>query len=218
MAFALPTIVCWLGWSDPWGGLIYGGFVTRLLIWHCVFSINSLAHFVGTQEFSKDISARGNWILAFLTCGEGHHNFHHEFPKDYRNGIHWCDYDPTKWLIVLSEKLGLAFNLRTVPSHLIEFAKLKSSKKSGSKNLQELPSPRMTIKDFSAKVSAGEQLILLDGWVLGVSSYMEDHPGGAEIIKEFIGRDATEAFNGGLNSHTQTAKRLAMKYRIAKIK
>lgn len=218
MAFAFPTLVCWLGWNDPWGGLIYGGFVTRLLIWHCVFSINSLAHFVGTQEFSKEISARGNWFLAFLTCGEGHHNFHHEFPKDYRNGIHWYDYDPTKWFISLSERLGLASKLRTVPSHLIEAAKLKSSKETGSNQLHELPSPKMTIKDFSTKVSAGEQLILLNGWVLDISSYLEDHPGGAEIIKEFIGKDATEAFNGGLNNHSQTAKRLAMKYRIAKIK
>ena len=34
-----------------------------------------------------------------VTVGEGYHNFHHEFPSDYRNGVEWYQYDPTKWFI-----------------------------------------------------------------------------------------------------------------------
>lgn len=71
MSFLFPTLVCWVFWNDFLGGLLYGGFVSRVIIWHAVFSINSLAHYVGSQDFSKEISARGNWVLAFLTCGEG---------------------------------------------------------------------------------------------------------------------------------------------------
>jgi len=46
-----------------------------------------------------------------LTFGEGYHNFHHKFPKDFRNGIRWFDYDPTKWLIMLLKRFGLAKDL-----------------------------------------------------------------------------------------------------------
>ena len=42
-------------------------------------------------------------LIAFITFGEGiSNNFHHEFPDDFRNGIRWFDYDPTKWLISIS--------------------------------------------------------------------------------------------------------------------
>ena len=51
-------------------------------------------------------------ITAFLTVGEGYHNFHHQFPMDYRNAIRWYQYDPTKWFIWTMEKLGLAYQLK----------------------------------------------------------------------------------------------------------
>lgn len=34
--------------------------------------------------------------------GEGYHNFHHQFPMDYRNAIKWYQFDPTKWFIATS--------------------------------------------------------------------------------------------------------------------
>ncbi|MGL5146201.1 MAG: hypothetical protein ACRC7Q_01710, partial [Plesiomonas shigelloides] len=70
-------------------------------------------------------SARDNPLLAFLTYGEGYHNFHHIFENDYRNGIHWWDYDPTKWLIRGLAYCGLAKDLRKVPQERIESAKLQ---------------------------------------------------------------------------------------------
>lgn len=71
LAFVFPALLTNLLWKDPLGGLLYGGFVLRLLIWHAVFSINSLAHYLGDQEYSLENSSRGNTLLAFLTCGEG---------------------------------------------------------------------------------------------------------------------------------------------------
>ena len=43
--------------------------------------------------------ARDNAVLALVTFGEGYHNFHHIFAHDYRNGVRWWQWDPTKWLI-----------------------------------------------------------------------------------------------------------------------
>lgn len=107
----LPTLIGAL-WNDPVGGYLYGGIVTRLMVWHSTFCINSLAHWMGDQKFSKETTARGGFILALFTVGEGYHNFHHEFPTDYRNGIAWNDFDPTKWCIWAASQLGLASNLR----------------------------------------------------------------------------------------------------------
>ncbi len=68
---------------------------------------------VGRQSYSN-ITARDNWITAFFTYGEGFHNFHHQFPLDYRNGVRAYHYDPTKWLIYGLYRLGLVSDLRRI--------------------------------------------------------------------------------------------------------
>jgi stearoyl-CoA desaturase (delta-9 desaturase) len=62
------------------------------------------------------MSPRDHWLGAVLTNGEGYHNFHHRFPGDYRNGIRWYHWDPSKWLIFLFAKLGLAWDLKRTPA------------------------------------------------------------------------------------------------------
>merc|ERR1712014_73156 len=57
-------------------------------------------------------SPRDHVITALVTLGEGYHNFHHEFPSDYRNAIEWHQYDPTKWSIWAWKQLGLAYDLK----------------------------------------------------------------------------------------------------------
>jgi stearoyl-CoA desaturase (delta-9 desaturase) len=46
-----------------------------------------------------------------VTLGEGYHNYHHAFPRDYRNGAKWYNVDPSKWLIYGLFRLGLAGEL-----------------------------------------------------------------------------------------------------------
>lgn len=58
--------------------------------------VNSLAHYLGDQPFDDRRTARDHQFAALLTFGEGYHNFHHEFPSDYRNGIGWYQFDSTK--------------------------------------------------------------------------------------------------------------------------
>ena len=53
----------------------------------------------GTRPYTDTNSARDNFFLAIFTWGEGYHNYHHFFQYDYRNGVKWWQYDPTKWLI-----------------------------------------------------------------------------------------------------------------------
>ena len=91
------------------------GFLLRMaFIHHCTWFINSLCHTVGAKTYARELSAVDNAIMAFLTFGEGYHNYHHAFAGDYRNGIRWYHFDPTKWTIWLASKIGLTKNLRSL--------------------------------------------------------------------------------------------------------
>lgn len=91
---------------------LFAGVLFRLFaLHHCTWFINSLAHTIGSKTYAKELSAVDNAVLAFLTFGEGYHNYHHAFAGDYRNGIRWYHFDPTKWLVWTASKLGIADNL-----------------------------------------------------------------------------------------------------------
>lgn len=98
-------------------------------IHHCTWFINSLAHTWGAHTYARELSAVDNAIVAFLTFGEGYHNYHHAFATDYRNGIRWYHFDPTKWLVWTAARLGLASKLRTMQRVRIQKALLSKDKK-----------------------------------------------------------------------------------------
>jgi stearoyl-CoA desaturase (delta-9 desaturase) len=50
----------------------------------------------GTATYSDQRTPRDSYLVSLFTFGEGYHNFHHEFPYDYRNGLLWYHYDPGK--------------------------------------------------------------------------------------------------------------------------
>lgn len=105
------------------GMLLSAGFLRLVLSHHFTFFINSLAHIWGSQPYTDENTARDNGLLAFVTYGEGYHNYHHIFEYDYRNGIRWWQFDPTKWLIKGCTWVGLTRNLKTVPEDRIAKAK-----------------------------------------------------------------------------------------------
>lgn len=86
--------------------------VRLTIVHHATFSINSISHMFGTCPHDEHSTAKDNWFVALLTLGEGYHNFHHRFPTDYRNGIRWYHWDPSKWVIALLARLGLAWDLK----------------------------------------------------------------------------------------------------------
>jgi stearoyl-CoA desaturase (delta-9 desaturase) len=95
------------------GCFLLAGVARTVIVHHSTFLINSLCHFIGKQPYSLKDSSRDSTIAAILTCGEGYHNYHHRFQYDYRNGVRWFQFDPTKWLIKTLETLRLAKGLRT---------------------------------------------------------------------------------------------------------
>lgn len=115
-----------LGWAvgDVWGVFLLGGLLRLVVNHHFTWFINSLAHMWGSQPYTDENTARDNPVMALLTYGEGYHNFHHIFQNDYRNGVKWWQYDPTKWLIAALSWVGLASNLKRVPDLWIRRAQL----------------------------------------------------------------------------------------------
>lgn len=122
VGFVVPAGLGWI-WGDPLGGLLIAGFLRLALQYEATFSINSVAHSVGRQPYARDTTARDSAIAAMVTFGEGYHNYHHRFPADYRNGVRWFHFDPTKWWVWGMSLLGLARDLKRVPADAIQKAK-----------------------------------------------------------------------------------------------
>ena len=118
------------------------------LVWshHVTFFINSLAHMWGTRPYTEENSARDNPVLAVFTYGEGYHNFHHIFAHDYRNGVRWWQWDPTKWLISALSYVGLTRRLKRTPTFQIQRALLAMQFQRAQARLAAAPavaSPRL---------------------------------------------------------------------------
>ncbi|MFP5518475.1 MAG: fatty acid desaturase [Bdellovibrionia bacterium] len=126
MGYIVPGIIGALFFDSFWGGFIIAGSLRIALTQQSTFFVNSLCHTLGKQTYSKDISARDSFIVAVLTHGEGYHNFHHTFQIDYRNGIKWYHWDPTKWVIQTLAFFSLAHKLKTIPQVEIIRAKLQA--------------------------------------------------------------------------------------------
>ncbi len=103
----------------PLGMILFAGFLRLTVVQQFTFFINSAAHIWGNQPWSPKNSSRDNWFMSFLTFGEGFHNFHHTFEADYRNGVRWYHWDPSKWLIWTLSRLGLAGALRRTPDWIV---------------------------------------------------------------------------------------------------
>ncbi|HEY0686028.1 MAG TPA: fatty acid desaturase [Steroidobacter sp.] len=137
MNFGIPLLLGWMH-GDIWGSLLLGGFLRLVVSHHCTFFINSLAHFWGSRPYTTENTARDNGILALFTWGEGYHNYHHLFQWDYRNGIRWYQWDPTKWLISACKFLGLARSLKRVPEFQIRQALVQRQLEKAQESLGQL--------------------------------------------------------------------------------
>jgi stearoyl-CoA desaturase (delta-9 desaturase) len=124
LAVALYLSGSWLESRHPDLGtngpqlLIWGFFVSTIVLFHVTVTINSLAHRWGSRRFATDDDSRNNWLLALLTFGEGWHNNHHHFPGSVRQGFAWWEIDLTWYLLRAMAALGLVWDLKSMPLSL----------------------------------------------------------------------------------------------------
>lgn len=119
-----------VGWmlDDYLGAFVIAWWLRLFALHHSTWFINSLAHTWGAHTFSAEQTAVDNFVISLLTFGEGYHNYHHTFANDYRNGIRWYHFDPTKWMIWALDRLGLAHNLKKVNDYHIKERMLAEQK------------------------------------------------------------------------------------------
>ena len=91
--------------------LLWGGAARIFFMHHATFSINSLCHFFGRQDFDTHDESRNLAWLAIPTWGEAWHNNHHAFPCSYRHGLRRWQIDPSAGIIRLLEMSGLAWDV-----------------------------------------------------------------------------------------------------------
>ncbi|KAI8917214.1 hypothetical protein DFJ77DRAFT_338189 [Powellomyces hirtus] len=225
MAFILPTLVAGLGWGDWKGGYFWAGTTRLMFVHHATFCVNSLAHWLGETSYDDRQSPRDHFITALVTMGEGYHNFHHEFPSDFRNAIRFWQYDPTKWFIWLMSCFGLTYNLNTFPDNEIQKGrlqmqtkKIEALKKKLDWGVPVTDLPSFTFEEFQTLVKQDKkQLLIVEGLIYNVETFVDYHPGGRIFIKSGIGRDVTTAFNGGVYNHHNAARNLLQGFRYGKL-
>lgn len=127
VGFGIPMLAGYLLVGSVAAGLYVGAVLRLLVSGHCTFAINSFAHMIGTRPYSVHCTARDNWFLSFFTFGEGYHNYHHRFQADYRNGLVWYAWDPSKWIIYGLSKLGLTSNLIRMSQERVHVAKMEAA-------------------------------------------------------------------------------------------
>ncbi len=129
LAVGLYLLGSWLESAHPDLGtngsqlLIWGFFVSTVVLFHATVTINSFAHKIGSRRFDTNDDSRNNWVLALITFGEGWHNNHHHFPGSARQGFRWWEFDLTYYVLRLLAALRLVWDLKPVPAGLARMAR-----------------------------------------------------------------------------------------------
>jgi stearoyl-CoA desaturase (delta-9 desaturase) len=104
--------------------LVWGYFISTVLLYHGTFSINSLGHLLGRARYRTGDASKNSALLALVTMGEGWHNNHHHFPVSARQGFYWWEVDITFYALRLLAATGLIWDLKPVPGRVREAKRL----------------------------------------------------------------------------------------------
>lgn len=101
-----------------WSGLVWGFFISTVLLWHAVHGIGSFGHrFGGYRRFATPDNSRNKWFLGLVMLGEGWHNNHHYFPASARQGMVWWEIDIAYYVLRLLHRLGRVTYLNLPPAY-----------------------------------------------------------------------------------------------------
>jgi stearoyl-CoA desaturase (Delta-9 desaturase) len=119
------AIGCFLAMG--WQGLVWGFFISTVLLYHGTFVINSLCHMMGTVRYQTDDDSKNSLLLALITLGEGWHNNHHHYQSSTRQGFFWWEIDLSYYGLTALSWVGLVWDLRTPPPAVVNATVLAKS-------------------------------------------------------------------------------------------
>ncbi|GAA1783207.1 acyl-CoA desaturase [Actinomadura chokoriensis] len=115
VSFLLPAVIGGLvtmSWMGFLTALFWAGFVRITLVHHVTWSINSICHTFGSEDFEVRDKSRNVWWLAIPSLGESWHNLHHSDPTCARHGVLKGQVDISARIIQGFEKAGWAYDVR----------------------------------------------------------------------------------------------------------
>lgn len=93
-------------------GLVWGFFLSTVLLYHGTFVINSLCHMFGSVRYKTADTSRNSMLLALITLGEGWHNNHHHYATSARMGFFWWEIDMSYYALSALSLLGIVWDLK----------------------------------------------------------------------------------------------------------
>lgn len=104
--------------TSGWQMLVWGFFVSTVLLYHGTFTVNSLAHLYGSRRFDTADDSRNNFFVALITLGEGWHNNHHHYPSSERQGFYWWEIDIAHYVLRALSWTGVVWDLKAPPERV----------------------------------------------------------------------------------------------------
>jgi stearoyl-CoA desaturase (delta-9 desaturase) len=158
----VPAVVLAVGCYlyGGWAGLIVGFFWSTVILWHATFTVNSLAHVVGTRRYATSDTSRNSVLIALYTGGEGWHNNHHYRPSSARQGFYWWEIDTSYYILRGLNLVGLVRDInRPTKKH-----RLTSRIKDGAFDIGMFRAywTKASGKIATVRADAGERLGALD--------------------------------------------------------
>jgi stearoyl-CoA desaturase (delta-9 desaturase) len=106
--------------AGGWHAVLWGFFVSTVLLWHGTFTVNSFNHMFGRRRYQTTDDSRNNWFLAiFVTAGEGWHNNHHHYQAAANQGFRWYEFDAAFYFLMVLRVFGLVWDVRVAPKHVV---------------------------------------------------------------------------------------------------
>jgi stearoyl-CoA desaturase (Delta-9 desaturase) len=102
--------------TTGWQMLVWGFFVSTVLLYHGTFTVNSVAHLFGSRRFETADNSRNNFLVALITLGEGWHNNHHHYPASERQGLYWWEIDISHYTLRALSSVGVVRDLKKPPT------------------------------------------------------------------------------------------------------
>ncbi len=124
----LLAVACFL--IGGWSGLVWGFFISTILVYHATFTINSLSHLFGKRRYNTPDDSRNNLMLAMITLGEGWHNNHHHYQSSANQGFYWWEIDISYYVIRLMGFCGLVWDIRKPGEKAMNFRLVKPTRPS----------------------------------------------------------------------------------------
>ena len=118
--FILPTMVPWYYWNETWWNVCFLAVNLRYcLSLNVTWLVNSAAHMWGNRPYDATINPVQNAGVSVLGMGEGFHNYHHTFPRDYSTSELGWKMNVTTAFIDIMALVGLAYDRFSVPKEVV---------------------------------------------------------------------------------------------------